>query len=179
MRGTPALHPGSDHLIEGYALLRGGDAASLAGGAAVDVSGNGVFDLGGGDDVQGALNVGDARVRGCKELFARPPTDLVERPDFGSGQGVADSCGHVVIDQVPQAVDHVEYLRRLRGGVFVAVRYPETGRKLRGDGLKAWGPRMMLDGRLSRCGLRHETHAPDMYLMIYPSAGQASDVVRP
>lgn len=40
---------------------------------------------------------------------------------------------------------------------------------VRGASLKAWGPRTMLEARLARCGLRHETHAPDMYLVIYPS----------
>lgn len=40
---------------------------------------------------------------------------------------------------------------------------------VRGAGLKAWGPRTMLEARLDRCGLTHETHAPDMYLVIHPS----------
>lgn len=45
---------------------------------------------------------------------------------------------------------------------------------VRGTGLKSWGLRTMLESRLTRCGLRHETHAPDMYVMVYPSAGQSS-----
>lgn len=40
---------------------------------------------------------------------------------------------------------------------------------VRGAGLRAWGPRTMLESRLTRCGLRHETHAPEMYLVVYPS----------
>ena len=75
----------------------------------------------------------------------------------------------------------IERLEAELGVELGAVRLDLAARAVvvHGDGLKAWGPRTMLESRLTRCGLRHETHAPDMYLVIYPSGGQSADVVRP
>ena len=38
-----------------------------------------------------------------------------------------------------------------------------------GVGLRSWGPRTMLEARLSRCGLRFDVHVPNVYIVIYPA----------
>ena len=38
-----------------------------------------------------------------------------------------------------------------------------------GAGLKSWGPRQMLEGRLHRCGIRYEVHMPDVRIVVYPT----------
>lgn len=38
-----------------------------------------------------------------------------------------------------------------------------------GTGLLEWGPRTRLEVQLERCGVRHETHAPSMRIVVYPS----------
>jgi hypothetical protein len=40
---------------------------------------------------------------------------------------------------------------------------------IEGDGLRNWGPRTMLEGRLTRCGLDYETRAPGMRIIVTPN----------
>jgi len=41
-----------------------------------------------------------------------------------------------------------------------------------GECLKLWGPRTVLEARISRAGLRSETYAPDMRIIVYPTSDQ-------
>ncbi|OLE22502.1 MAG: hypothetical protein AUG49_18925 [Catenulispora sp. 13_1_20CM_3_70_7] len=56
---------------------------------------------------------------------------------------------------------------------LVAVVDEEAGTVvIAGECLKSWGPRTVLEARISRAGLRSETHAPDMLIVVYPASDQ-------
>ncbi len=73
---------------------------------------------------------------------------------------------------IPLARAVAHEIGKLEAGLDVrigAVRVQSGTVIVEGDGLKSWGPRQMLEGRLHRCGIRYEVHVPDVRIVVYPN----------